>query len=99
MNSELEITQYRAKGLTLFQARLVADILAAPIPVRHLLVAGPGTGKSHTATFLAKQVAVRIPEHRILVVGPRALSAMYEYELTKALSSSRILVSSRRSLR
>ncbi|MEN9601859.1 MAG: polymerase-associated protein RapA [Verrucomicrobiota bacterium] len=49
--------------------------------------------------FIAKQIAAANQKHRILVVGPRALAAMYEHELTQALPLSRILLGSRRNLR
>jgi hypothetical protein len=99
MNSDPQMAQYREKGLAAHQAHLVATMLSASIPVRHLLVASPGTGKSHAAMFLAREVAAANPKHRILVIGPRVLASMYEYELKKTLRPECFIDGRRRNLR
>ena len=95
----LDSKRFREMGLSPYQAKLITDVLDAPVPTRRLLVAKPGSGKTTVAMALAKEIARSKAGYRILVVGPRALASMYEHYLTQALPSATIVSISRRTLR
>lgn len=99
MNPPPTLQKYRDQGLKPHQAALVDDVLLAPIPSRYLLIAAPGYGKTTAAMFAAKEIAKAKADHRILLIGPQLLLAMYERQLTQAMPESRVLMATRRFLR
>jgi superfamily II DNA or RNA helicase len=90
--------RFREIGLRPHQAELVHDILVSIPPVRRLLVAPAGSGKTVAATALAKQIAQDNPKCRILVIGPR-MAAMHEYNLARNVPGLASAVLNRRDLR
>ena len=90
--------RFREIGLTPHQAELVHDILVSIPPVRRLLVAPAGSGKTVAASALAKQIAQNNPNCRILVIGPR-MAAMHEYNLAGNIPGLTSVVLNRRDLR
>jgi hypothetical protein len=91
--------EYREAGLTPFQAKLVTDMLEAPVPVRHLLIAQPGLGKSSAAMALATEIAKANSNYRILVIGPSVLTAMYEHRLSQSIPGVTVTPITRRIFR
>lgn len=99
MNPSVDAQKFRVMGLSPYQAKLITDILDAPVPARRLLVASPGFGKTTVAMALAKEIARSKASCRILVIGPRALASMYEHHLAQALPNATIRYISRRTFR
>jgi superfamily II DNA or RNA helicase len=82
-----------------YQARFAQDFLSGKPPIRHLLIASPGTGKTTTAIFLAKEIAKVSANYRILFIGPRTLAAMYESRLALALADTPVFSVTRSAIR
>lgn len=102
MNPSSDTTQaarFREVGLRPHQAELVHDILASSPPVRRLLVAPTGSGKTVAATALAKQIAQKNPNFRILIIVPGATAAVHEYNLARVVPGLNSAVLNRRDLR
>jgi superfamily II DNA or RNA helicase len=99
MSPSSKMQEFRNAGLRPHQAALVSDMLESQIPVRRLLVAAPGLGKTVAAMALTKEIAKTNPNYRILIIGPRIMAAMYEYQLAKSLNDVNVIVLSRRILR
>lgn len=96
MSSTSTMQQHRNSGLARYQAELVTDVLASPLPARHLLVAPPGLGKTTAAMALVEEIARANANYRILVIGPSALKGMYEYHLARALPNATVTAVTRR---
>jgi hypothetical protein len=99
MSSSATLLRFREAGLTPYQAQLVTDVLEAPVPVRHLLVAQPGLGKTYAAMSLVKEIVRANANHRILVIGPKALTQMYAHQLMQVVPSAPVIAVTRRSFR
>ncbi len=96
MSSSADMQQDPEVYFTAQLVKLAKDVLETPVPVRHLLVAAPGSGKTTAAITLAKEIAKANSNHRILIIGPQVVAAMYERHLARAI---RVTVVSRRLLR
>lgn len=99
MSLSATMKQYREAGLKPYQAKLVTDFLESPVPARRLLVAPPGLGKTFAAMSLAKQIAKANANYRFLVIGPSALTPMYQHHLAQALPDATVTAVTRRILR
>jgi superfamily II DNA or RNA helicase len=85
--------------LTPYQSKLIQDVLAAPVPVRHLLVAPAGSGKSTAAMALGRTMVKANPDCRILIIGPRLILEMYEQRLARAIPTASVTLVTRRTIR
>jgi superfamily II DNA or RNA helicase len=99
MSLSADIRQAPEFIFTSYQAKLVKDVVDAPVPVRHLLVGAFGVGKTTAAISLAKEIAKANSNYRILIIGPRIMSEMYEQRLTRAVPNARVTVETRRTIR
>lgn len=82
-----------------YQSKLIQDVLAAPVPVRHLLVAPAGSGKSTAAMSLGRAIIKTNPNCRILIIGPRVILEMYEQRLARAIPTANVTLITRRNIR
>ena len=99
MSVSADMQLYRESGLMPHQAQLVRDVLDSSVPVRRVLVATPGSGKTVAAVSLANEIAKANSNYRILIIGPRIIGGMYEQLLTRAIPNARVCVVTRRVLR
>jgi superfamily II DNA or RNA helicase len=99
MSSSVGVQQDPEFFFTSYQAKLVQDVLEAAVPVRHLLVAPVGTGKTTAAMSLAKEMVKANPNCRILIIGPRLILEMYEQRLARAIPTANVTLVTRRTIR
>jgi superfamily II DNA or RNA helicase len=99
MSSSADVQQDPEFIFTSYQAKLVQDVLEAAVPVRHLLVAPVGTGKTTAAMSLVKEIVKASPNYRILIIGPRVTLEMYEQRLARAIPTANVTLLTRRTIR